>query len=161
MASLNKITGERVSILKPGSMYHYKYIADPKEKYFDRFPLVFVIQRKGQLVEGINFHYLDITRRLSLFTLMKRYFTTLDIEEETLLNARPFKKILLSSRKYRNAKVSYRRYLTPRIASKIIKVNPTEWENAIRLPTEKFIIGTGGKYNKAQVWKTTLIKSRK
>ena len=55
---LNKVEGERANVILSGQMYYFKYIAEPTNIYYDRFPLVFIIRKRGRLLEGINFHYM-------------------------------------------------------------------------------------------------------
>lgn len=161
MAEYNNITGQSVSVIRPGQMYHYRYKPEGNIDYYDIFPLVFVVKKTARLFEAINFHYLDLERRLKLFELMKPYFTENVIDASTKLDHVDFKRVTLGLRTYRDARVSYRRYILNNIKSKIIRVVPTNWLNSIKKENHKFVTKKGGKFLAKRVWKHTLIESRK
>ena len=159
-AKLNIIEGQKVSTLFSGNMYFYKYKAEPTEILYDRFPLIFMIRKKGQVFEGINFHYIPVKWRMPLFEDMRKFFDSDKIQEDTRLRVRSFRKIILTNMKYRFAKVAIHRYRTENIRSKVLKIPPAEWEKTILQPAEFFIAGTGKRINKKKVFLESLIKSR-
>ena len=71
--------GERVTFMFPGQLYYFKYEAEPSVPYYDRFPLVFLLRKKGRLLEGFNFHYMKILNRLVLLERMQPFFEDEDI----------------------------------------------------------------------------------
>jgi len=161
MASLKTIEGKPTSTLVSGNMYFYQYIAEPTVAFYDAFPLIFMIRRKGTNFEGINFHYLSTERRLELFKLMKDFFSTDTVESDTRLLVKGFRRILLVSKAYRDAKVALHRYKFANIQSKIIMVEPKNWEYAIKEPVQKFFTNTGRKKASGSVWRKTLKQSKK
>ena len=120
MAILRQIEGKTATKLISGKMYFYKYEASSKTEYYNKFPLIFMLRKRGSLFEGIDFHYLDLKRRIELFENMKPYFSTEDVEEKTILFVKTFRKIIQKSKIFRSAKVSFRKYKKENIKSKII-----------------------------------------
>ena len=159
-AKLNIIEGEKVSTLFSGNMYFYMYEAEPTNILYDKFPLIFMIRKKGQVFEGINFHYIPVKWRMPLFEDMRKFFDSDEIQEDTRLRVRSFRNIILTNMKYRFAKVAIHRYRTENIRSKVLRIPPKEWEKTILQPAEMFIAGTGKRINKKKVFLESLIKSR-
>ena len=161
MAILRQIEGKTATKLISGKMYFYKYEATATE-YYNKFPLIFMLRKRGSLFEGIDFHYLDLKRRIELFKNMKPYFSTTDvITEETILFAKKFSKIIQRSKIFKSAKVSFRKYKKENIKSKIIEVNPNNWLLSLQQPAEMFITLEGKKIKSMSVWKKTLKLQRK
>ena len=159
-ARLKTIEGTQVYNFLAGNMYYFRYLAEPTNVYFDRFPLIFVTKRRGRLIEGINFHYINLKHRTELFELMKPFFDSDEIEEDTRLRVKSFRKMILESRKFRHARVAFHRYSLDNVRSKIIKISPIIWDNIILEQAEKFVTGAGGRMNSEKVFRESLIKSR-
>ena len=158
---LNIIEGIQVSSLISGNMYFYKYLAEPTNILFDRFPLIFMIRKRGQLFEGINFHYIPVKWRMPLFEDMKIFFDSDEIEDDTRLRVKAFRNLIMTNRKYRFAKIALHRYRKNHIRSKMIMIPPTEWQKAILQPAEKFVTGNLQKLSTRIIHKESLIRSRK
>ena len=135
---LNIIEGERVNRILSGNMYYFKYLAEPTNPYYDRFPLIFVVKKRGQLFEGINFHYMHLKYRTQLLDDIRPFFDEKDLSVDTRLRVKAFRQIILTSRKYRFARAVYHRYRQENIRSKIIKISPLSWDTAILEEAEKF-----------------------
>ena len=161
MAILRQIEGKTATKLISGKMYFYKYEASSKTEYYNKFPLIFMLRKRGSLFEGIDFHYLDLKRRIELFENMKPYFSTEDVEEKTILFVKTFRIIIQKSKIFRSAKVSFRKYKKENIKSKIIEVNPNDWLLSLQQPAEMFITSEGKKIKSRSVWKKTLKLQRK
>lgn len=157
---LNTIEGERANRILSGQMYYFKYLAEPTNIYYDRFPLVFVVKKRGQLFEGINFHYMHMKYRTQVLDDMKPFFDSDEITEDTRLRVKAYRQIILNSKKYRFARATYHRYRMENIRSKIIKISPTSWNTAILEEAEKFVMGAGGKKPSLKVYRETLLKTR-
>lgn len=201
----SNVEGEQVGKLYYGNMYYFEYLTS-SPKYFDSFPLIFVLgvpqfnEQGKKYIEGINFHYFHPDERILLFRTMSRFFTNkvitdededdddLDemfnrvydkstktekeemdeleeamkkIPDDTVLRAREFKKILFASRKYRLARVAFHRYSLDNIKSKIIKILPKQWYDAIIETPQRFFTGEGAKIKGERIWRESLIKSRR
>ena len=161
MATLRQIKGKEVTRLIPGKMYIYRYMASSDTKYYNKFPLIFMLRKRKGLYEGIDFHYLAPKERIKLFENMRPFFSTTDIiTENTILFAKAFQKIIQISKKFRGAKVSFRKYKKDNIKSKIIEVHPADWLLSLEQPAEMFITNAGKKVNSMLVWKDSLVKQR-
>jgi len=97
MAIYRKVEGKKASLLMPGKMYFFKYEAFDTE-YYNKYPVIFLLRKRGDSFEGIDFHYLDPERRIKLFENMKPYFSTKDITEKTILFVRKFRTIIQRSK---------------------------------------------------------------
>ena len=157
---LNTIEGERSNIILSGNMYYFKYEAEPRNLYFDRFPLVFVLRKRGRLFEGINFHYMYDKYRTEVLENMKGFLDEDQLSEDTRLRVKAYRQLILTSKKYRFAKAAFHRYRMDNIRSKIIKISPLSWKDIILKEAEKFMLSAGGKKTSAKVHRETLLKIR-
>ena len=157
---LNTIEGERSNVILSGQMYYFKYIAEPINIYYDKFPLIFVIRKRGRLIEGINFHYMAIKYRTRLLEDTKPFFDSDEITEDTRLRVKAYRQIILTTRKYRFARAAIHRYRMENIRSKIIRISPTSWNTAVLQKAEKFVMGAGGKKESQRVFRETLLKTK-
>ena len=129
-----------------GNMYMYFY--DPKTKdelpYYDRFPLILMVEPAPGGFYGLNLHYLNPRVRAKfLDELMKT--APKKITDKSRIRARY--SLLKSSKKFKEFKPCFKHYLTEHVKSKIVRVPMSEWEIAIFLPTEQFV-----KKGKSAVW---------
>lgn len=119
-----------------GDMYMFFY--DPKHKdtlpYYDTFPLIIMVERAPGGFYGLNLHYLPPVLRAKLFDALT--LTNNKYDESTRFKARY--RILKSVRKLRYFKPCFKHYLTEHIESRIAKVEPTEWEVAMFMQTQRF-----------------------
>ena len=123
----------------PGKMYMFFY--DPKGKdtleYYDRFPLILLVDTFTGGFEGLNLHYLPINIRQKFFygglmnTLSDKKFdesTYFKISYDRLKSARSLKAF----------RPCFKKYLTSQVRGSIVLVPSEEWEMAIHLPTSDF-----------------------
>jgi len=157
---INKIQGERVNAIFSGNMYYFKYEAELRNKYFDRFPLVFVLRKRGKLFEGINFHYMYNKYRTDIIENMKNFLDEDQLTENTRLRVKTYRQLVLTAKKYRFAKAAFHRYRRENIRSKIIKILPSSWKDIILKEAEKFMLTAGGKMTTAKVHRETLLRVR-
>lgn len=137
----------KLSDMDIGRMFMFFY--DPKHKktlpYYDRFPLVFVIDRKQDGFLGLNLHYLPHLYRARLMDALYSI--------ERMDNIRQTKKLKLtyellrSASKFRYFKPCLKQYLTQHRRSRFLYIPYDEWDVALMLPTERFM-----KDNKQNVW---------
>lgn len=131
-----------------GHMYMFLY--DPKHKdtlpYYDRFPLIFPINRAKGGFLGINFHYLPLPLRAKLMDALYDTISNDKFDETTKLRASY--NILNGVSKYKEFKPTVKHYLTDHIRTRLVYINPAEWDIALFLPTERF---EGA--SKTQVWR--------
>ena len=130
--------GKQVGRTTIGSMYLFNY--DPKHKktlpYYDRFPLIFMIEDYNDGFLGINLHYLPPQLRARLMDALYGNVTNQKYDENTKL--RISYNILKSAAKYKWFKPCVKRYLTSNIKSRPILIDPVEWDIALFLPTQRF-----------------------
>lgn len=123
-----------------GKMYFFAY--DPKTKdklpVYDKFPLVFPIERYGDGFLGLNLHYLSQGERRLLLAKLDDFKTNKRYDEMTRLR---LSYDLLSSTKKLNtlSRPCVKRYLFSHVRTKFIEITSNEWENAIMLPVEFFV----------------------
>ena len=128
---------EKTSQNIAGSMYMYFY--DPKHKatlpYYDRFPLVIMVEPAEGGFYGLNLHYLPPgVRARFLDALMQT--APKNMTDTSRLKLRY--DLLKGVRKFKEFEPCFKRYLSSQIKSQMVKVPMTEWDIAIFLPTEQF-----------------------
>ena len=130
-----------------GHMYMYFY--DPKHRetlpYYDAFPLTIMVERAPGGFYGLNLHYLKPNTRAIFLDKLTDTLTNDKYDESTRFRVRY--NLLSSVRKFKEFQPCFKHYLSSQIDSKIVLVQPPEWEIAIFLPTEQFV-----KAKKTQVW---------
>ena len=118
-----------------GHLYMFEYKAKMKHlKYYDKFPLVYVIQatKKGEFW-GANLHYMTPKRRI--MATKKLMEGRIDIP-----------------------KVCFHKYLQSQVDGLMIDLAITEWDTAVLLPTEEFVKNAGKlsfPVDKEEVWSDT------
>lgn len=121
-----------------GSMYHFIY--DPKGKktlpYYDKFPLIFMVGPASGGFYGINLHYLPPTLRA---VLMDRLYTlSTDKKYDSKTKLALSYDVLSGAAKFNYFKPTFKHYLIGHVKSRFIKINSSEWDIALFLPTQNF-----------------------
>jgi hypothetical protein len=122
----------------PGRMYMFYYNPENKDKlpYYDRFPLLILVDKNQNGFEGLNLHYLPVDLRQKLF------YGLLSKTNNQSFNRNTYMKVtyqyLKSTRKVKAYRPCYKRYLTNNVKGLIANVPANEWENAVHLPTAMF-----------------------
>lgn len=83
------------------------------------------------------------------------------IPEDTFLKAREYRNIIMISRKHRAGKLAWRRYSAKKIISKVVRVPPSKWYEAVVERSQRFFTSNMGKIKGQRVWKEQLIKLRR
>ena len=134
---------------RPRSGDMFMYVYDPKHRktleYYDRFPLTIMVEQAAGGFYGLNLHYLPLKHRAMLLDKLSGIANNQKYDETTRLKLNY--KLLKAASKYKYFKPCFKHYLTSNIDSKIVKVNASEWDIAIFLPTENF-----AKKSKNYVW---------
>lgn len=141
-------TNQKTNIWKPGELYLFQYDALNKETlpYYDRFPLMMLVDEYTDGFMGINFHYLPPLLRAVLMERMYRFLNNDEFDETT--------RLLLTYRKLKAMagrplyKPCVKRYLNSQVKSRFIKIHPAEWDLVLMLPLDRFV----GK-NRGLVWR--------
>jgi hypothetical protein len=133
-----------------GGLYCFYY--DPKTKddlpYWDKFPLVLVLERYNDGFLGLNLHYLPIRHRAAFLDKLMDYAV---MKGDDIMKMRVTYDILTSTKRFREFKPCIKRYLFPHLKSRILKIQPNEWEVAVFLPMHQF---KGAKPQ--QVWQESI-----
>ena len=128
-----------------GSMYFFEY--DPKHKdtlpYYDRFPLIFPINKVKGGILGMNMHYLPPKMRAQLMDALYSVSSDNNYDESTTLSINY--KILNSASNFRLFKPTVKMYLAKQVRSRFIKINASEWDTALFLPVQSFQKASQGK----------------
>ncbi|SVD08288.1 uncharacterized protein METZ01_LOCUS361142, partial [marine metagenome] len=144
--------GRRVSDIKLGRMYFFRYRPEQPRDMYDEFPLIFLLSEEPDTFDGINFHYLSPKLRAILLGKMLMYLNNQDYSNRTKLFARKFRSMIQTNKRFKHAKVIYKRYKAEDVQSKILQVHPLDWELAITVPTERFKTVSGGRTMSKKIW---------
>ena len=143
-----------IKVNKPLTGRMFMYFYDPKTKqtlpYYDKFPLIIMVDRAPGGFYGLNLHYLDLKRRALFFDKLRDYLTNKKYNRTTKF--RLSYSLLSGASKLKAFKPCFKRYLTSHIKSRVSEVPATEWEAALFMPTDQFV-----KNKRQSVW----TKSRK
>lgn len=141
---------KKVNRALPGRMFMYFY--DPKTKetlpYYDKFPLIIMVERAPKGFYGLNLHYLPPKLRAKFFDKLLEFKNNKKYDESTKF--RITYDFLKASSKLKEFRPCFKRYLNEHVTSTIAEVPSTEWEAALFLPTEQFV-----KKSKNSVWSTS------
>ena len=125
--------------------FEYRPTGKSREKldYWDRFPMVIIVDIHDDGFSGINMHHLSIKDREKLFLQLIRYVTNdkTDIEyssRATIPRVKINYKLLSTNKKFRHFRPAYRRYKYNRITTKLLLIEPKYWDIAIYLPLDLF-----------------------
>lgn len=123
-----------------GRMFFFKY--DPKWKailpIYDKYPLVFPIERYSNGFLGLNIHYLSYPERLHLINLLSAYTNNIRLTPKTRLR---LSYGVLKASKVLNtaARPCIKRYLFNHVRSQFVEIQTHEWDKAAELPLELFV----------------------
>ena len=125
-----------------GRMYTFFYDPKTKEKlpYYDRFPLVLILDINPDGFTGLNLHYLPPRYRVRL--LSKLYdFIVLDddVDDDSMrTKIRMTYNLLQGVSQLKFFKPCYKRYLTTHIEGKALEIIPDYWDIISMLPVGQF-----------------------
>lgn len=139
-----------------GRMYMFFY--DPKTKetlpYYDRFPMIFVVNKVPGGFHGLNLHYLPPTYRArlmdALYSVSKKDGARDSEKLQMSYN------LLKSASRFSYFKPCYKHYLNSHVRSRMLYVPSEEWDIALMLPTQRF-----RKAGTSKIWKESRQKIRK
>lgn len=124
---------------RPGEMYLFRYEPKGREtlKYYDRYPLIMLVDTYEDGFIGLNFHYLPPEFRALLLNRMYRYLNNTEFNEQTRLLLTYDKIKRLAGRPY--YKPCVKRYINNRVIGRFIKIHPSEWDMVLMLPLDRFM----------------------
>jgi hypothetical protein len=155
-SEISKEKSRQVNKFILGGLYFFYYDAKTKKElpYWDKFPLVLILERYPDGFLGLNLHYLPIKHRIIFMEkLMDRAVLN---EDGDIKRIRITYDILNSVRRYKEFQPCLKRYLNSHIRSRILVVQPDEWDIALFLPIQQFM-----KARPEKVWKESVDQIRK
>jgi len=155
-SDISKERSRQVNQFKLGGLYFYYYDAKTKKElpYWDRFPLVLVLEKYPDGFLGLNLHYLPLKYRILFMEKLMNYAVL--NEDGDIKRIRITYDILNSTRRLKEFQPCLKRYLTSNIKSRILVVQPDEWDIALFLPIQQFM-----KARPERVWKDSVDQIRK
>lgn len=134
-----------------GGLYFFVYEPKGKEElsYYDRFPLVMPLKRESDGFLGLNLHYLPIRYRVNF--MRKLMPLAIFNDDDEIKRIRITYAILEASKKYKEFRPCIKKYLYPHVKSRILAVEPHEWDIAMYLPVQQF-----KKAPASKVWKESV-----
>ena len=139
-----------------GGLYCFYY--NPKGKmdlpYYDQFPMVLALEKYNDGFLGLNFHYLPIKYRVVFLDKLMNFAMMGDAGE--IMRMRVTYDILTASKSLKLFKPCIKRYLSSHIQSKILTIQPNEWDIAALLPLQQFKGATA-----PEVWQDSVDELRK
>ena len=129
--------------LSPGRIYTFGYDAKYKEvlPYWDKFPLIVVLDAYKDGFLGLNFHYVSPIDRMVFFKKMMK-FSTQHGEVEDMTDKAKFNVSWDAVKNVRHADKMIHKYLYGHVRTSLLEAPPNEWENVIFLPYQKFVGAT-------------------
>ena len=128
----------RRNTVKVGQMFLFSYDAKHKDTlpYYDRYPLIFPFRKVDDGFLGINMHYLPPIFRARLMDALYDTLNNSKMDDTTKLKISYG--ILSSSSKFKYFQPCVKRYLNSQIDSRLIHIDPKEWDFALFLPLQRF-----------------------
>jgi hypothetical protein len=154
--AISRETSRQNKRFQMGKLYYFFYDAKGKEDlpYYDRFPLVLALEHYQDGFLGLNLHYLPIKYRVAFLSKLLAYASYDDNDD--IKRLRVTYDILNASKRFREFKPCIKQYLFSHVKSKILTVQPNEWEVATFLPVQQF---KGAPVNR--VWQESIQEIRK
>ena len=152
---INREDSRKTETFSRGKLYFFYY--DPKTKsdlpYYDRFPLVLVLNIEADGFTGLNLHYLPIAYRVAFLDKLMD-FAVVDKNKDIQRMSVTYD-ILNTSRRFKEFKPCFKKYLMSNVQSRILAVQPNEWDIAAFLPIQQFRKAPANK-----VWQESLQEIR-
>jgi hypothetical protein len=121
-----------------GKMFMFFY--DPKLKkilpYYDKFPMIILVNVDADGFTGLNLHYLPPKLRAQLMDALYTLRNNNKYDDSTKLQISY--EILTGASKFRYFAPCFKRYLYGHVQSNFLYVSPENWDKALMLPTERF-----------------------
>ena len=125
-----------------GRMYTFFY--DPKTKdklpYYDRFPVILLLEANQNGFSGLNLHYIPPRYRVKLLNELYDFIVTDDEEDDETMKTRirVTYDILQTTAKMKFFRPCYKRYLTSHIEGRALEIIPEYWDIMAMLPVGRF-----------------------
>lgn len=124
-----------------GNLYFFKY--DPKLKatltIYDKYPMAFPIKIYNDGFLGVNMHYLPMGERKEFVKRVNEYRRTSD-EDRVKANMELIAMLESSKRIYKMMPEAVHRYLLPHARSRFVRILPEEYDKAVQLRIDEWIL---------------------
>lgn len=154
---------------KPGDIFLFNYYPknaenEKKLPYYDRYPLILLLDIQPEFILGLNFHYLPYLERAILLSQLYRYLNEDEITVDdipSVLGEKAFVDIDYTKVQNLNVpkkywKPCFKKYLNNNIRGRMLKIHPQEWDILLQLPLERFV-----RANRQTVWRESNVKWNK
>jgi hypothetical protein len=136
--------------IKEGTMLFFGY--EPKTKdelpFWDSFPLVILLHKKGNSILGLNLHYLSPTLRANFLNNLLKLVDNPDYVYDPPAYFKVTYPFLKATAKLKPYKAAIKRYYLNCINTKVNVIPSDEWQYTTFMPLDKFKGAT-----REQVWK--------
>lgn len=128
--------GFKKAKLEPGKMFTFGYDAKHKKTlpYWDRFPLIIVLDVGPKGFLGLNFHYLSPKDREIFLNKILKYVNSKQRNKNTKFNV-----TWNAVKNIQGAEKMIHKYLYSQVKTTLLESPSNEWENVINLPYQKFV----------------------
>lgn len=138
---------KEIDTVAAGKMFMYIY--DPKYKdilpFYDTFPLVFPINFSHKGFLGINLHYLPPLARARLMDSLYNIANNNKYDKTMKLNI-SYQILSNSANTFKGFENCVKKYLFGHVRSPFHYVNPIDWDKALMLPLQKWVVNPNKKY---------------
>lgn len=126
--------------LKPGKIMTFGYDAKHKKTlpYWDKFPLIVVLDVFSDGFLGLNFHYISPIEREKFLTKILK-FASQKGDPEKMTDKAYFNISWDAVQNIPGATKMIHKYLYGQVRTSLLEAPPNEWENIIYLPYQRFV----------------------
>lgn len=151
------LNAKKSSAVKVGKMYTFAYapIGSDRLPYWDRFPLVIVLEIRKHTIIGINVHYIPMKDRLKIFKRLLNSASTTGLSVKSKLNS-AFSDIS----KVNKYNYMIKQYHGSGVKSNIFEIPGDEWGQAVTLPFANFVSGDGDQSRMGSMTKNMLTETK-
>lgn len=136
----NPKANKQPSALMEGSMLFFGY--DPRTKntlpFWDAFPLVILLHKRGNNVLGLNLHYLSPSVRANFLNNLLKFVTNPDYVHNPPSRFKATYNYLKAATKLKPFRSALKMYYLSNIVSKVNLIPSDEWQITTFMPLEKF-----------------------
>ena len=134
------------SDMRTGEMFMYMYDAKYKDvlPYYDKFPVMILIEKSFKGCIGLNLHYIPPRFRARFLEELYKLSNDDGLEEGAKFNITYELLMKISELKY--GKPCVKKYLWTHIESRIIRILPEHWDVVSMLPLQQFNINANTVY---------------
>ena len=145
-----KPAANRPGNILPGCMLFFGYNPKTKEQlpFWDTFPLVILIHKRGNSLLGLNLHYLSPTVRANFLNNLLKFTDNLNYVKDPPARFMVTYAFLKATAKLKPFRATIKRYDLSCINTKVNVIPSNEWQYTTFMPLDKFKGAT-----REEVWK--------